>query len=227
MGYDATDATVLIEGDTGTGKELVARAIHRASDRADRPLIAINCTAIAAGVLDSELFGHAKGAFTSAGTDKKGLFATADQGTLFLDEVGDLPLPLQAKLLRAVESHDLVVGSRYLRGVNVVNWPMSRLLLSYAANKYARWVTGLRLTDSTAGFKCFRRSVLEAIDLNKVRSNGYAFQIEIKYRCVKKGFSVEEMPIVFPDRTRGVSKMSANIMGEAMLQVLKLRFLGR
>ncbi|MGD8353440.1 MAG: sigma 54-interacting transcriptional regulator, partial [Pseudomonadota bacterium] len=99
-----TPTTVLIRGESGTGKELVARAIHRASDRADKPLISINCTAIAAGVLDSELFGHAKGAFTSAGTDKKGLFEEADGGTLFLDEIGDISLELQAKLLRAVDT---------------------------------------------------------------------------------------------------------------------------
>ncbi len=115
-----TPTTVLIRGESGTGKELVARAIHRASERADRPLIAINCTAIAAGVLDSELFGHAKGAFTSAATDKKGLFEEADGGTLFLDEIGDISLELQAKLLRAVDSGEIRrVGENRTREVDV------------------------------------------------------------------------------------------------------------
>jgi transcriptional regulator with GAF, ATPase, and Fis domain len=115
-----TPTTVLIRGESGTGKELVARAIHRASDRAERPLIAINCTAIAAGVLDSELFGHVKGAFTSAGTDKKGLFEEANGGTLFLDEIGDISLELQAKLLRAVDSGEIRrVGENRTREVDV------------------------------------------------------------------------------------------------------------
>ena len=115
-----TPTTVLIRGESGTGKELVARAIHRASDRSDRPLIAINCTAIAEGVLDSELFGHVKGAFTSAGTDKKGLFEEANGGTLFLDEIGDISLELQAKLLRAVDSGEIRrVGENRTREVDV------------------------------------------------------------------------------------------------------------
>ena len=115
-----TPTTVLIRGESGTGKELVARAIHRASERADRPLIAINCTAIAAGVLDSELFGHVKGAFTGAATDKKGLFDEADGGTLFLDEIGDISLELQAKLLRAVDSGEIRrVGENRTREVDV------------------------------------------------------------------------------------------------------------
>ena len=115
-----TPTTVLIRGESGTGKELVARAIHRASDRADRPLIAINCTAIAAGVLDSELFGHVKGSFTSAATDKKGLFEEADGGTLFLDEIGDISLELQAKLLRAVDTGEIRrVGENKTREVDV------------------------------------------------------------------------------------------------------------
>ena len=115
-----TPTTVLIRGESGTGKELVARAIHRASDKADRPLIAINCTAIAAGVLDSELFGHVKGSFTSAATDKKGLFEEADGGTLFLDEIGDISLELQAKLLRAVDTGEIRrVGENKTREVDV------------------------------------------------------------------------------------------------------------
>lgn len=126
-------------------------------------------------------------------------------------------------LLRAVESHDLVVGSRYLRGVNVVNWPMSRLLLSYAANKYARWITGLPLTDNTAGFKCFRRKVLEAIDFDRVASTGYAFQIEMNFRAWKAGFDLAEIPIVFVERAEGESKMSGVIVREAVWRVWSLR----
>ena len=126
--------------------------------------------------------------------------------------------------LDAIQSHDLVVGSRYLRGVNVINWPMSRLLLSYFANKYARWVTGLRLTDSTSGFKCFRRRVLEALAFDRVASTGYAFQIEMNYRAWKAGFDVSEIPIVFVERHEGESKMSGAIVREAIWRVWGLRF---
>jgi dolichol-phosphate mannosyltransferase len=125
--------------------------------------------------------------------------------------------------LVAIESHDLVVGSRYLRGVNVINWPMSRLLLSYFANKYARWSTGLRLTDSTSGFKCFRRAVLEALDFDRVASSGYTFQIEMNYRAWKAGFDVSEIPIVFVERHEGESKMSGAIVREAIWRVWWLR----
>ncbi len=128
-------------------------------------------------------------------------------------------------LLRAVEDDlDLVIGSRYVRGVNVVNWPMSRLLLSWFANKYARVVTGLPLSDATAGFKCFRRDVLEAIDFESVGSTGYAFQIEMDFRAWKKGFRVGEVPIVFVDRVEGESKMSRTIVREAVWRVWALRF---
>ena len=128
-------------------------------------------------------------------------------------------------LLGAVEQDlDLVIGSRYVRGVNVINWPMSRLLLSWFANKYARIVTGLPLSDSTAGFKCFRREVLEAIDFSKVGSTGYAFQIEMDFRAWKKGFRVGEVPIVFVDRVQGESKMSGPIVREAIWRVWALRF---
>lgn len=125
--------------------------------------------------------------------------------------------------LRAVEAHDLVVGSRYLRGVNVVNWPMSRLLLSWLANKYARWITGLPLTDSTSGFKCFRREVLEAIAFDAVESTGYAFQIEMNFRAWKRGFRLAEIPIVFVDRETGSSKMTGAIVREAVWRVWSLR----
>jgi dolichol-phosphate mannosyltransferase len=109
-------------------------------------------------------------------------------------------------LLAAVdEGADLAIGSRYVRGVNVINWPMSRLLLSYNANKYARWVTGLPLTDATSGFKCFRRRALEAIDFDRVGSTGYAFQIEMDFRAWKAGMKLVEVPIVFVDRDQGES----------------------
>lgn len=126
-------------------------------------------------------------------------------------------------MIAALEELDVVVGSRYLRGVNVINWPMSRLLLSYFANKYARWVTGLGLADSTSGFKCFKRDVLAAIDLDKVGSTGYAFQIEMNFRAWKGGFRVGEVPIVFVDRTAGQSKMSGSIVREAVWRVWALR----
>jgi dolichol-phosphate mannosyltransferase len=130
------------------------------------------------------------------------------------------------EFLAAVEQADLVLGSRYLdRRVTVVNWPMTRLLLSYFANVYVRWVTGLKLWDATGGFKCFRRSVLEAIDLDAVRSNGYGFQIEMSFRAWRKRFRIAEIPIVFVDRTEGHSKMSGAIVREAIGMVWRLRWL--
>lgn len=128
------------------------------------------------------------------------------------------------EFLEAIEHADLVLGSRYLHGrVTVVNWPVTRLLLSYFANAYARTVTGLRLFDATGGFKCFRREVLEAIDLDAVHSNGYGFQIEISFRAWRKGFRIMEIPIVFVDRTDGASKMSGAIVREAVWMVWWLR----
>lgn len=125
--------------------------------------------------------------------------------------------------LAAVEEADLVLGSRYISGVNVVNWPMSRLLLSYFANVYSRIVTGMPLRDGTGGFKCFRREVLQSIDLARVKSNGYSFQIEMSFRAMKKGFRLKEIPIVFVDRTAGTSKMSKKIVREAIWMVWRLR----
>jgi dolichol-phosphate mannosyltransferase len=126
--------------------------------------------------------------------------------------------------VRAAGNADLVIGSRYRAGVvNVINWPISRLLLSIGANQYARWITGLPLADSTGGFKCFRREVLEAIDFEKVRSNGYAFQIEMSFRAWKKGFRLVEVPIVFTDRVEGQSKMNKRIVREAIWMVWWLR----
>jgi dolichol-phosphate mannosyltransferase len=127
------------------------------------------------------------------------------------------------RFLEAIKDTDLVLGSRYATGVNVINWPISRLLLSLGANLYARVITGLPLTDLTGGFKCFRRAVLEAIDLEQVRSNGYAFQIEMSFRAWKKGFRLKEIPIIFHDRVEGQSKMSKRIVREAIWMVWWLR----
>ena len=130
------------------------------------------------------------------------------------------------QFLDAIESFDVVLGSRYLHGrVTVVNWPITRLLLSYFANVYARWITGLPIADATGGFKCFRREVLEAIELDRVESNGYAFQIEMSFRAWKKGFRLGEIPIMFVDRDVGVSKMSKQIVREAVWRVWRLRLL--
>jgi dolichol-phosphate mannosyltransferase len=129
------------------------------------------------------------------------------------------------QFLSSIENADLVLGSRYRdRKVTVVNWPIGRLMLSYFANVYARAVTGLQVFDATGGFKCFRRKVLEAIDLNDVKSNGYAFQIEMSFRAWKKGFRIVEIPIVFVDRTEGSSKMSKKIVREAVWMVWRLRW---
>jgi len=131
------------------------------------------------------------------------------------------------EFLEAIREADVVLGSRYQNGhVNVVNWPMSRLFLSYAANVYARAVTGLPIFDTTGGFKCFRRNVLESIDLSSVKSNGYAFQIEMSFRAWKRGFRLVEIPIVFVDRTEGESKMSKRIVREAVWMVWRLRWWG-
>jgi dolichol-phosphate mannosyltransferase len=125
--------------------------------------------------------------------------------------------------IEAIASADIVIGSRYKQGVNVINWPISRLLLSVGANQYARVVTGLPIADSTGGFKCFRRKVLESIDFSRVRSNGYAFQIEMTFRAWRKGFRIVEIPIVFTDRVEGQSKMSRRIVREAIWMVWSLR----
>jgi dolichol-phosphate mannosyltransferase len=129
--------------------------------------------------------------------------------------------------LRSIEDYDVVLGSRYLHGrVTVVNWPIGRLLLSYFANVYARWVTGVPVADLTGGFKCFRRHVLEAIPLERVESNGYAFQIEMSFRAWRKRFRIGEIPIMFVDRDIGESKMSKTIVREAVWRVWRLRWLG-
>lgn len=127
--------------------------------------------------------------------------------------------------LEAIQDNDIVIGSRYISGVNVVNWPMSRLLLSYFANVYTRIVTGMPVRDATGGFKCFRREVLEKINLDAIKSNGYTFQIEVSMRAWKQGFRIKEIPIVFTDRQQGASKMSKKIIREAIWMVWYLRFM--
>lgn len=124
------------------------------------------------------------------------------------------------------EGFDVAIGSRYVSGVNVVNWPIGRVLMSYFASKYVRFVTGFHIHDTTAGFKCYRRKVLETIPLNKIRFKGYAFQIEMKYTAFKIGFKIKEVPVVFVNRREGVSKMNGGIFGEAFLGVMRLRWDG-
>ncbi|HEY0666878.1 MAG TPA: polyprenol monophosphomannose synthase, partial [Sphingobacteriaceae bacterium] len=122
-----------------------------------------------------------------------------------------------------VDGADLAIGSRYVKGVNVVNWPMSRVLMSYFASKYVQFITGMPIQDATAGFKCYRRIVLETISLHKIRFIGYAFQIEMKFTALKHGFKVVEVPIIFTDRTEGTSKMSTKIFREAFLGVIQMK----
>ena len=129
------------------------------------------------------------------------------------------------QFLEAITTNDLVIGSRYIRGISVVNWPLERLILSYAANKYTHFVTGLPIKDATGGFKCFRREVLEALPLDRIRSDGYSFQIEVNFYCWKKGFRITEIPILFVDRRVGSSKMSKKIVREAAFMIWRLRFM--
>ena len=124
---------------------------------------------------------------------------------------------------KEIENNDVVIGSRYIKGVNVINWPMKRLLLSYFANKYTKIVTGIPVCDATGGFKCFRKEVLQTINLDKIKSNGYSFQIEMNFKAWKRGFKIKEIPIIFYDRTEGNSKMSKKIVHEAIFMVWKLR----
>jgi len=123
----------------------------------------------------------------------------------------------------AVDGYDLSIGSRYVTGVNVVNWPMSRVLMSFFASKYVQFITRIPIKDTTAGFKCFKRQVLETIDLDNIKFVGYAFQIEMKFKTWKHGFKLKEVPIIFTDRTRGTSKMSSGIFKEAVLGVIQLK----
>jgi dolichol-phosphate mannosyltransferase len=118
---------------------------------------------------------------------------------------------------------DISVGSRYVKGITVVNWPMSRIILSYGASRYVRLITGMKVKDSTAGFICYKRTVLETINLNKIKFVGYAFQIEMKFKAYKKGFMIVEIPVIFKDRTKGKSKMSGSIISEAIFGVISLK----
>lgn len=122
-----------------------------------------------------------------------------------------------------IDGYDLAVGSRYVKGVNVVNWPMGRVLMSYFASKYVRFVTGMSISDTTAGFVCYRRKLLEGIGLDKIKFKGYAFQIEMKFRAWRRGFKITEVPIIFTDRTEGQSKMSKGIFWEAIVGVVQMK----
>ena len=126
----------------------------------------------------------------------------------------------------ADEGYDLAIGSRYISGVNVVNWPMGRVLMSYFASKYVRFVTGMKIHDTTAGFKCYRRKVLQTIDLDQIRFKGYAFQIEMKFTAWMCGFKIKEVPVIFVNRVEGTSKMSGGIFSEALWGVIRLRLDG-
>ncbi|UII24466.1 polyprenol monophosphomannose synthase [Fulvivirga maritima] len=123
----------------------------------------------------------------------------------------------------SVGNYDMAIGSRYITGVNVVNWPMGRVMMSYFASMYVRFITGMPINDTTAGFVCFRRKVLETIELDKIKFIGYAFQIEMKFTAMKYGFKIDEVPIIFTDRTRGKSKMSGSIFKEAFFGVIQLK----
>ena len=137
----------------------------------------------------------------------------------FSHDPGALP-----EFLEAIKDVDLVLGSRYLEGITVMNWPLSRLFLSVGANIYTRFITGMPLKDATGGFKCFRREVLESLPLDKIKSDGYSFQIEVNHYVWRKKFRIKEIPIIFADRTSGASKMSRRIVWEAAFLVWKLRF---
>jgi dolichol-phosphate mannosyltransferase len=133
------------------------------------------------------------------------------------------PQDLEKLYQAVIEGADVSIGSRYVTGVNVVNWPLSRVLLSYFASVYVRWITGMKIMDATAGFICYKRNVLESINLDKIKFIGYAFQIEMKYRAFSKGFIIKEVPVIFTDRTKGQSKMSGAIIKEAVFGVISLR----
>jgi len=124
----------------------------------------------------------------------------------------------------AIDGADISVGSRYVKGITVVNWPMSRIILSYGASRYVRLITRMTVKDSTAGFVCYKRAVLEGINLKKIKFVGYAFQIEMKFKAFKKGFKIVEIPVIFKDRTKGKSKMSGSIISEAIFGVISLKF---
>jgi dolichol-phosphate mannosyltransferase len=157
---------------------------------------------------------------------REGFRRALDMGASYLIEMDadfshdPAVLPL---FLEKIADYDLVIGSRYINGISVVNWPLRRLMLSYGANVYTRLITGLTIMDCTSGFKCFRRSLLERIDLNRITSDGYSFQIEMHFRCAELGARICELPIIFIDRRVGQSKMSKRIVREAVLMVWKLK----
>lgn len=128
-----------------------------------------------------------------------------------------------ALLLQAAQTHDLVIGSRYIEGIRIINWPFRRLLLSYCASIYTRFITGIKVLDVTGGFKCFTRKALESLNLEKVFSNGYSFQVELNYKIWSQGLSIKEVPIIFTERRDGQSKMSGGIVKEAIFAVIMLR----
>lgn len=136
----------------------------------------------------------------------------------FSHDPKDIPL-----LLEAAQSNDLIIGSRYINGIRIINWPFRRLLLSYCASLYTRFITGIKILDVTGGFKCFNRSALESLNLDRVFSNGYSFQVELNYKIWSKGLRVKEVPIIFTERRDGQSKMSGGIVREAIFAVIMLR----
>ena len=141
----------------------------------------------------------------------------------FSHDPNDLPRLYSAC---ADEGYDVAIGSRYISGVNVVNWPIGRVLMSYFASRYVRFVTGFKVNDTTAGFKCYKRRVLNTIELDKIKFKGYAFQIEMKYTAFRIGFKIKEVPVIFVNRREGVSKMSGGIFSEALFGVMRLRLDG-
>ncbi|HTP64003.1 MAG TPA: polyprenol monophosphomannose synthase [Geobacteraceae bacterium] len=169
---------------------------------------------------------HRTGKFGLGSAYREGFKVALDKGADYIVEM-DADFSHDPAMLpvffEKIRDCDVVIGSRYLNGVSVVNWPLRRLMLSYFASVYTRAITGLRISDCTGGYKCFRREVLEAIDLNKVKSDGYSFQIEMNFRCVERGFKLGEIPIIFIDRHAGSSKMSKKIVREAVLVVWKLK----
>lgn len=179
-----------------------------------------------AGRLDEVHVIHRRGKLGLGSAYREGFRYALDAGAEYILEMdadfSHNPDRIPALLKRA-ETVDVVIGSRYLNGISVVNWPIRRLILSYLANLYTRIITGLKISDCTSGYKCFRRRVLSALDLDSMKSDGYSFQIEMNVRCVEKGFTIAEIPIIFIDRHAGTSKMSRRIVLEAVIMVWRLR----
>lgn len=150
---------------------------------------------------------------------EKGFDFICEMDADFSHDPNDLP-----RFLEEIQTNDLIIGSRYIKGVNVVNWPLSRLLLSWGANQYTKFITGMPINDATGGFKCFRAEKLKEIDLDTIKTNGYGFQIEMNFRMWKNKARIKELPIIFIDRRSGVSKMNKKIIYEAVFLVWKLRF---